>query len=104
MLLSALNRKLVREVAHLKGQVVTIALVLASGITCFIALRGTYASLEWSRDAYYDRTRFAHVFAHAERAPEVIAQRIEALPGVALLQTRIAEEVSVPIEGMDRPA
>jgi putative ABC transport system permease protein len=104
MLLSALNRKLVREVVHLKGQVATIALVLASGITCFIALRGTYASLEWSRDAYYDRYRFAHVFAHAERAPEFIAQRIESLPGVALLQTRITEEVSVPIEGMDRPA
>ena len=35
----------------MKGQITTIALVLASGITCFIALRGTSASLEWSRDA-----------------------------------------------------
>jgi putative ABC transport system permease protein len=104
MLLSTLNRKLAREVVHLKGQVATIALVLAAGITCFIALRGTWASLEWSREAYYDRCRFAHVFARAERAPESLLPRIEALPGVALAQTRISEEVSLPIEGLDRAA
>jgi len=46
MLVSALTRKLLRESARMKGQVTTIALVLAGGITCFIALRGTYASLE----------------------------------------------------------
>ena len=102
--LSALDRKLLREVALLRGQIATIALVLASGITCFIALRGTYSSLEWSRDAYYDRYRFAHVFARVERAPESAARRIEALPGVALVQTRIAKDVNVPIEGLARAA
>jgi len=102
--LTALDRKLLREVVRLRGQITTIALVLASGITCFIALRGTYGSLEHSRDAYYDRARFAHVFARLERAPEAVARRIEALPGVALVQTRIAKEVSLPIEGLDRVA
>ena len=102
--LPALDRKLLREVTHLKGQIATIALVLASGITCFIALRGTYSSLEWSRETYYDRTRFAEVFARLERAPESTARRIEALPGVALVQTRVAKQVSLPIEGLDRAA
>lgn len=102
--LPALDRKLLREVTHLKGQIATIALVLASGITCFVALRGTYSSLEWSRETYYDRTRFAEVFARLERAPESTARRIEALPGVALVQTRVAKEVSLPIEGLDRAA
>jgi putative ABC transport system permease protein len=100
----ALDRKLLREIRNLKGQIATIALVLASGITCFICLRGTYASLEWSRDGYYDRYRFGHVFAHLERAPETLARRIEALPGVALVQTRIVKEVSLPIEGLERAA
>ncbi len=102
--LPALDRKLLREVTHLKGQIATIAVVLASGITCFIALRGTYSSLEWSRESYYDRTRFAEVFARLERAPESTARRLEALPGVALVQTRVAKEVSLPIEGLDRAA
>ena len=104
MLISALNRKLLRDMASLKGQVATIAFVLAGGITSFIAMRGTYASLDAARDAYYDRYRFAHVFATAERAPEWLARRIEALPGVALAETRVSEEVTLPIEGMARPA
>jgi len=104
MLVSALNRKLLREVTRLRGQVLTIALVLASGITSFIGLRGTYTSLEQARDAYYDHYRFAHVFATLERAPESLRTVIEALPGIARVETRISEQVTLPIEGMARPA
>jgi putative ABC transport system permease protein len=104
MLVSALHRKFLRDVSHLKGQVLTIALVLAGGIMSFISLQGTYTSLIGSRDAYYDRQRFAHVFASLEHAPETIAARILALPGVAAVQTRIAKQVSLPIEGAPRPA
>jgi putative ABC transport system permease protein len=100
----ALNRKLRREVLRLKGQIATIALVVAGGITCFIGLRGTVDSLDFARAAYYDRWRFADVFAHVERAPESVAERIERLPGVSAVETRIAEEVTLPIEGMARPA
>jgi putative ABC transport system permease protein len=103
-LIRALDRKLLREIRGLRGQIATIALVLASGITCFIALRGTYASLEEARDAYYDRYRFGDVFARVESAPETLARRIEALPGVALVQTRITKDVSLPLEGLERAA
>ncbi|HSS38275.1 MAG TPA: ABC transporter permease, partial [Polyangia bacterium] len=102
--IAALDRKLFREARALKGQIASIALVLASGITCFIALRGTFASLEDARDAYYDRYRFAHVFARVESAPESLAQRIERLPGVALLQTRVIKDVSLPLDDLDRAA
>jgi putative ABC transport system permease protein len=104
MWISALDRKLLREIGRLKGQIATIAVVLAGGIICFIAMRGTVSSLEWSRDAYYDRYRFADVFARAERAPESVARRIEALAGVEVVQTRISEEIALPIEGMERAA
>ena len=104
MLVSALNRKLLREVLRLKGQVLTIALVLASGMSSFIGMRGTYEALERAREAYYDRYRFAQVFATLERAPASLSRRIETLPGVALLDTRISEQVTLPIQGMPRPA
>ena len=104
MWLSALDKKLLRELSQLKGQIATIALVLAGGIICFIALGGTYRSLEWARDANYDRFRFAHVFARLERAPESLARRIEAIPGVEVVQTRVMRQISVPLEGMERPA
>ncbi|HEY3254614.1 MAG TPA: FtsX-like permease family protein [Polyangiaceae bacterium] len=104
MLVSALNRKLLRELTQFKGQVLTIALVLASGITSFVGMRGTYECLEQARDAYYDRYRFAHAFASLERAPESLRLRIETLAGVASVETRISEQITLPIEGMARPA
>ncbi len=104
MRLPALTRKLLRDVARLKGQIVTIAIVLAGGVACFIALRGTCDSLERARAAYYDEYRFADVFARVERAPEELARRIERLPGVGVVQTRISEEVTLPMEGLGRPA
>lgn len=104
MLVTTIERKLWREVARLKGQIATIALVLAAGISSFVGLRGATVSLEAAREAYYDRYRFAHVFARAERAPEGLRLRVEALPGVALCETRVSEEVTLPLEGMARPA
>lgn len=104
MRIFAIHRKLLRELGHLKGQITTIALVLAGGLTCFLALRGTYASLDAARAHYYERYRFAHVFARALRAPESLAPRIDAIAGVSSAHTRIAKEVSLPIDGMARPA
>jgi putative ABC transport system permease protein len=102
--MSVLDRKLQRETRRLLGQIITIALVLAGGITCFISLRGTYLSLDAARTAYYERYRFAHVFARAERVPESVAHRLLLLQSVERVDTRISEEVMVPIAGMGRPA
>jgi len=104
MRLAALNRKLLRDAARLKGQIATITVVVASGIVCFVALRGTHASLLASKVDYYDRFRFADVFAQAERVPETLARRIEAVPGVAALETRVSKEVTLPLEGLPHPA
>ena len=65
--MSALDRKLGRDLWRLKGQVATIALVLACGIMAMIMLRSTWQSLLGARDAYYERYRFGDVFAHLER-------------------------------------
>ena len=103
-MLSALDHKLLRDVTRLKGQIATIAIVLAGGIICFIALRGDYLSLADARTAYYDRYRFAHVFARLEHAPNSLLPRIESIPGVEVAETRVAKEVTLPVEGMDRAA
>jgi hypothetical protein len=63
----ALDRKLLRALANMKGQVFTIALVVAAGIGAFISQITTYDSLNWSRQSYYETTRFAHVFAYVSR-------------------------------------
>ena len=83
--MSALERKLVRDLWRLKGQVVTIALVLACGIMAMIMMRSTFTSLLDARDAYYDRYRFADAFVRLQRAPQAIAAHLEQLPGVAVV-------------------
>ena len=101
--MTALDRKLGRDLWRLKGQVTTIALVLACGIMSMIMLRSTWLSLLSARDAYYTRYRFADVFARLERAPDAVVARLEAIPGVALAYPRVVEEVMVPLEGEPDP-
>ncbi|HEU4697842.1 MAG TPA: ABC transporter permease [Gemmatimonadales bacterium] len=99
----ALERKLLRDLWQMKGQVLTVALVVACGITAFVGMRSTYASLERSRATYYAHYRFGDVFAHLRRAPDAVAPRLEALPGVARVYTRVVDYVRIPFEGDPQP-
>lgn len=98
-----LTRKLLRDVARLKGQVVTIALVVASGVMAFVMLQSTLRSLNEARAAYYEQYRLADVFVRLERAPEWIARRLARLPGVAVVETRVVEDLMVPMPGDPEP-
>lgn len=102
--MSPLFRKLLRDLARLRGQLVTIALVVACGVASFVTMQANYDSLLRSRDAYYAKFRFADVFAHLERAPASLEDRLETLPGVSQVQTRVTHPVMVPMPDMPRPA
>src|SRR5690349_18787089 len=82
MRISALNRKLLRDLWHLRGQVFTVGLIVASGIATYVTMRGSYESIERAQRDYYTRYRFADVFAQLKRAPNSLATTIAALPGV----------------------
>lgn len=102
--MNALDRKLFRELVGLRGQALTIALVVATGVACYIGFKSTWRALYDSRDAYYESKRFADVFVHLERAPKSVAARINELPGVALASPRIKERVRLPMDGLMSPA
>jgi putative ABC transport system permease protein len=87
----------------MKGQLFTISLVVAAGIAAYVSLEGNWISLEHARQAYYERYRFADVFAHLERAPEAIRRDLEAIEGVARSDTRIVESAMLPLEDMPEP-
>lgn len=103
-MMTALAKKLVRDLRRLVGQVVTIALVVACGISGYVSMQSAYDSLVRSRDAYYEAHRFPDVFVHLKRAPESIRARLEAIPGVALVETRLVESILLPVENMAEPA
>ena len=100
----ALDKKLLRDMVRLWAQALAIALVMASGVTTLILAVGAYRSLEETRTAYYERYRFAEVFAHTKRAPQFVEQQILKISGVAAVQTRISEFALLDIEGMEQPA
>ena len=79
----AIDIKLLRDLRRLWAQALAIALVMASGVATLVLANGAYRSLEESRSAYYERNRFADVFAAATRAPLSISDRISAITGVA---------------------
>ena len=102
--MSVLDRKLFREVIRLRGQALTIAIVVASGVACYISLQSAWRALYDSRDLYYETNRFADVFVHLDRAPKSAARQIAELPGVARAYPRIVERVRLPMDDLISPA
>jgi putative ABC transport system permease protein len=102
--MSMLDRKLLRDLARMKGQALAVALVIAAGVAMFVMSLSTLASLSSTLDAYYQRYRFAHVFAYLKRAPNSLGERIAEIPGVAQSDTRIVKDVTLDVEGLIEPA
>lgn len=100
----ALDRKMLRDLRQIWAQALAIALVLGCGIMLMVGAQGTQRSLEETRAAYYERYRFADVFARAVRAPRGLLAEIAALDGVALVEGRITFNAVLDIAGMDEPA
>ena len=103
MNMRVLDRKLLRDLRLLWSQALTIALVVASGVAGFITTLSAVDSLMLARERYYAADRFADVFAAVKRAPDALADRLRALPGVADVQTTIEHTVRVEIAGSSDP-
>jgi putative ABC transport system permease protein len=100
---TALDRKLWRQLWGLRAQTLAIALVTASGIAVFVMAVGALASLDATRTAFYERYRFAEIFATLERAPERLAETIAALPGVQTVETRVVANADLAVPGFAEP-
>ena len=68
-MISAIDRKLLRDLWRIKGQALAIACVIGSGICMFVMYRSTFDSLQYTLSSYYGEQRFAEVFGSAKRAP-----------------------------------
>src|SRR5262245_8396445 len=102
--LRALDRKLLRDLWQMKGQAVAIALVIGSGVAMFVMYHSTFDSLSRTQQGYYERQRFAEVFASLKRAPQRLDEQLRAIPGVAQLDTRVVADVTLDVPGLDEPA
>ncbi|HEX6902852.1 MAG TPA: FtsX-like permease family protein [Thermoanaerobaculia bacterium] len=102
--MSPLDRKLLRDLAHLWGQMTAVALVVTCGVGMFVTLRSMHRYLQKTQAGYYEQYRFAEVFAQLKRAPLPVASRIAALPEVAAAEPRIVMDVLLDVPGLPEPA
>lgn len=100
----ALDRKMIRDVLSMKGQVAAICAVIACGVATFVMSLSALEALRGTQQTYYDQYRFAQVFARLKRAPHSLAARIAEIPGVAHVQTRVVREVILDVPGLIEPA
>jgi putative ABC transport system permease protein len=87
--MKALDRKLLRDLKALWSQVLTIALVVASGVGGFLTTLSAVDSLAAARERFYASERFADVFASLKRAPLALAERLREIEGVADVQPTV---------------
>jgi putative ABC transport system permease protein len=102
-MIRALDRKLLRDLVRMRGQVGAIALVIASGVGVLVMSLSTIEALDETATAYYERYRFAQIFASVKRAPERLAGRIATIPGVQAVETRIVEMATLDVAGFTEP-
>ncbi|MDX1352779.1 MAG: ABC transporter permease, partial [Thiomicrorhabdus sp.] len=101
--MNAIDIKLWRELWNMRMQALAIAMVIVSGVAIFIMSLSTYDSLYETRESYYQNNHFADVFSSLKRAPLSVAKRIEAIPGVDKVETRVVSYVNLEIENYDDP-
>ena len=101
--MQALNRKLLRDLWDIKGQVLAISLVIAAAVTVYIMYLGAFESLRLTQDTYYDRYRFADVFVSLKRAPLYLEDRISQIPGVAQAELRVSANVTLDMDEIAEP-
>lgn len=103
-MVSRLHRSLIRDLWHLRGQVLAAGLVVACGLAAFVTMRSAYHSLLSARAEYYAEFRFADVFGHLKRAPEPLTATLSAIPGVTAIEARIVQDVTLSVPNLAEPA
>ncbi len=87
----------------MRMQALAIAAVIVGGVGIFIMSLSTLDSLFHTRESYYRDHHFAQVFSSLKRAPLSLVQRIQAIPGVDKVETRVVAYVNLDVAGYGEP-
>ncbi len=99
----ALNVKLLRDLAGLKGQVAAIALVIAAGVMTLMITVTSLDAIRLSMERFYGGHHLADLWATVTRAPESLAERLSEIPGIDRVETRVLAPVRLMVDGYSDP-
>lgn len=103
MIMRAIEKKLMRDLWQMKSQLLAIALVVMCGVGTYVMFITAQNALRNTQAIYYRDYRFAQVFSSLKRAPESLRARIQAIPGVDQVQTRVVAQVRLDMPGFNEP-
>ncbi len=92
-----LHRKLIRDLAGMKGQIAAIAVVIAAGVMTLILSVTSLDSIRLSKERFYADYQFADLFATLTRAPDTLAARLRGVEGINLVETRVVAPVRLEV-------
>ncbi len=98
------NRMLLRDMWHLRGQLLATALVVMCGVASFVLMHSTYDSLRTAQAKYYQDYRFSNIFSELKRAPLSLVKQIAEIDGVAGVRARVVMGVTLDVPGLEEPA
>lgn len=104
MAVSTLYKKLWREAWQLRGQLLSIALVVSTGVMSVVTMRGSYDTLVAAQADYYREMRFADAWSYLVRAPKSLVADIENIPGVNVVDTRVNFQATLDLDEIGIPA
>ncbi|MGE5087273.1 MAG: ABC transporter permease [Bacillota bacterium] len=102
--MNALSRKLLRDLKTLRLQILTMSILITCGVAVLVASWSSYNSLQNAKENYYDRYRFADVFAEVVRAPKSLLAQVQNLPKVEIAEARIIEDTLLDMPSQAEPA
>lgn len=100
---SVLHRKLLRDLYSARALLIAVTAILGLGVSAYVANLSLYYNLEYSRRSYYAQSRMADFWINMERIPHSEIERLQRVPGVSELRTRIFMPVTVDLESVERP-
>ncbi len=102
--MKALSRKLIRDLSTLRMQIFTMAVLIACGVAVLVASWSSYLSLERAKNIYYEKYRFADIFAVFVRSPLSVLHEIQKLPLTEIAEGRILQDALLDLPGQAEPA
>ncbi|MCH8498595.1 MAG: ABC transporter permease [Marinobacter sp.] len=101
--MSPLTLKLWRDLRSFRGQVLAIAVVIATGVMIMILGAASLEAVSKAQQRFYDSHQFAQLFSHVSRAPEHLLPRIQAMDGVSQVESLLRTPVRMAVPGYDKP-
>lgn len=95
MRLKSIMKKSLRSLIRNKGSYIACILVLALGISVFIAMLSIFAQMKDGIDRYYRENRFGDVFANVSSMPAGVMKQLAELEGISAVDGVLTKTVRV---------